>query len=395
MKPFQKAFFLLTIAFCIAIAGCTSSGKQKTKSREETLFFSLNISDVKSETELPLSQLVESLEIIPLENKDEAFSKIGVIYVTDNFVGIQSNNQDAFKLFDKKGKFIGNIGAVGQGPGEYNSLYHCQIDEKNKRVYMTTYNADKILTYDFDGIYLEKENIPYPNRIRKANAYIDKEKKQVVVLTLPFKGMDENVCWVQDFNGKIVKKVSAENFALTPDFSNEVVLNRNTIGYDFQLLKFFQEQQDTLYHYNIENNFLEPVFSFVAPIKTGELIYSYTEIFSYYLTFIKTIKMRATPDIDIGKTELIIIDKKTQESHYVRIVNDYLGGWEFDPFFLSFRIRDGYFTYALEPIELKELLEESLKKEDLQPDVRKRITELNAKLNSNDNNVIMIGKLKQ
>ncbi|PDP40577.1 6-bladed beta-propeller, partial [Tannerella forsythia] len=54
-----------------------------------------------------------------------------------------------------------------------------------------------------------------------------------------------------------------------------------------------------------------------------------------------------------------------------------------------------YFTYAMEPIELKELLEESLKKDDLQPDVRKRITELNAKLDINDNNVILAGKLKK
>ncbi|WP_306766681.1 hypothetical protein [Tannerella forsythia] len=94
-------------------------------------------------------------------------------------------------------------------------------------------------------------------------------------------------------------------------------------------------------------------------------------------------------------TKLILTNKKTKKSQYVRIINDYLGGWEFDPFFLSFRIRDGYFTYAMEPIELKELLEESLKKDDLQPDVRKRITELNAKLDINDNNVILAGKLKK
>ena len=105
--------------------------------------------------------------------------------------------------------------------------------------------------------------------------------------------------------------------------------------------------------------------------------------------------MRANPDNDIQSTRLILVDKKTQEARYVRIVNDYLGGWEIDPFYLSFRIRDGYFTCAMEPIELKELLKESLDNNELTPDVRKKVTELNNKLNPNDNNVIMIGKLKQ
>ena len=49
----------------------------------------------------------------------------------------------------------------------------------------------------------------------------------------------------------------------------------------------------------------------------------------------------------------------------------------------------------MEPIELKELLEESLENKELTPDIRKRVTELNNKVNPNDNNVIMIGKLKQ
>lgn len=395
MKIKYTTRFLLASTVCIFLTNCTSTTKQTQQNTEKTPFFSVNISDIKDEIELPISKLVETLDIIPLENKDEAFSKVNVIYASDNYIGIQPINQDAFKLFDKKGKFIGNIGAVGQGPGEYNALYHCQIDENNKRIFMTTYNAEKILTYNFDGKYLENENIPYPNKIRKAISYVDKNNKQVTVLALPFKGMDENVCWVQDFDGKIIKKISAENFVLAPDFSNEIISNRNTIDYDLQLLKFYQEKQDTLYRYDIENNFLQPIFSFAASTKAGELIYSYTEIPFYYLTFIKTIKMGATPDSDIAKTELIITDKKTQKSHYAHIINDYLGGWEFDPFFLSFRIRNGYFAYAFEPIELKELLEESLKRDDLQPYVRKRITELNAKLNPNDNNVIMVGKLKQ
>ena len=89
----------LGIAYmCLIITSCTFNNKQEKKTAEELSFFSVNNSDVKSETELPLSQLLESLEIIPLENKDEAFSKIGVIYISDNYIGCQPYDQSPYKL---------------------------------------------------------------------------------------------------------------------------------------------------------------------------------------------------------------------------------------------------------------------------------------------------------
>ena len=377
------------------ITSCTFNNKQEKKTAEELSFFSVNNSDVKSETELPLSQLLESLEIIPLENKDEAFSKIGVIYISDNYIGCQPYDQSPYKLFDRKGKFIGDIGAIGQGPGEYRNVYFSQINEKKERIYIVSHNAKKILTYDLKGIFLENECIPLVAMLPKGNCYVDNEHKTVTVINLPFQGKQKMVCWTQDFSGKLLQYVSAAQYAVIPDYSNEVYSFRNTSSYDFQLGVFYQEKPDTLYHYNVKNNSVNPVFTLNAPIKAGTLGYRYMELPDDYLVARLNLRMGANPDNDVESTKLILTNKKTKKSQYVRIINDYLGGWEFDPFFLSFRIRDGYFTYAMEPIELKELLEESLKKDDLQPDVRKRITELNAKLDINDNNVILMGKLKK
>lgn len=384
---------ILTIIFCILIS-CTSSNKREQNNKEIS-FFSVNINEVKSETELPLSQLVESLEIIPLENKDEAFSKIGVIYVSDNYIGCQPYGQFPFKLFDRKGIYICDIGARGQGPGEYRDVYFAQIDEKKEHIYITSGNAKKILTYDLKGTFLENKCIPLVEMLPKGNCYVNNELKTVTVINLPFQGKQEMVCWTQDFNGKLLQSVPAAQYAVIPDYSNEVYSFRNTSFYDFQLGVFYQENPDTLYHYNVKNNSVNPVFTLNAPIKAGTLAYRYMELPDDYLVARLNLRMGANPDNDVESTKLILTNKKTKKSQYVRIINDYLGGWEFDPFFLSFRIRDGYFTYVFEPIELKELLEKSLKKTDLQPDARKRMTELNAKLNPNDNNVILIGRLKK
>ncbi len=376
---------------CILFSSCTTNSKNK-----ETSFISIDIKDVGKTVSVPLSDLIETLEVIPLENKDEAICKIGVIYVSDNYIGIRPFSQDPYKLFNRKGKFIANIGARGQGPGEYGALYHSQIDEKKQRIYLTSFNADKILAYDLKGKYFEKEDIKFPNRIRKAIPYVDNKKKTVTVFTLPFKGMDKYVCWVQNSKGKFIQKVKAGRFALKPDFSNEVVSSNNTANYDFMLGQFIQKQQDTLYHYNVKDNQLIPVFTLKAPRKPGKLIYDYLETPNNFYAFVKNIDRKQTQhsDSDIGKTKAIMVDKKTKQTHFVRIVNDFLGDLDIDPYYLSFQVRNGYLTFYMEPVELKEMLEVALKKGNLKPEIRKRLEQLKVSFKDNDNNVLFIGKLK-
>ena len=47
--------------------------------------------------------------------------------------------------------------------GEYRNVYFSQINEKKERIYIVSYNAKKILTYDLKGIFLENECIPRRN----------------------------------------------------------------------------------------------------------------------------------------------------------------------------------------------------------------------------------------
>lgn len=81
----SKKKYCIVLLSLIILFSCTN--KKDTEYKEETTFFSVSMSEVKAEIELPISNLIESLEIIQLENKDEAFSKIGVIYVTENYIG--------------------------------------------------------------------------------------------------------------------------------------------------------------------------------------------------------------------------------------------------------------------------------------------------------------------
>ena len=90
--------------------------------------------------DMPLSALIEDLRIIPLDNRDEALTKLGSVTISPNYLIVRASQQ-AVKLYDKSGNFIGDVGSFGQGPGEYQLLYDEQIDEENNRIYLLPWNA--------------------------------------------------------------------------------------------------------------------------------------------------------------------------------------------------------------------------------------------------------------
>lgn len=104
--------------------------------------------------------------------------------------------------------------------------------------------------------------------------------------------------------------------------------------------------------------------------------------------------MGNNPYTDISNTSFVQVNKKTQQSQYVKIVNDYLGGIDFVPSTLFNSFRNGYFAYPQDAMTLREQLTEALENPDLLPEVRTRISNLLRQLKEKDGDVMMIGKLK-
>lgn len=106
---------------------------------------------VKDSIHLPLSYFIEDLDIVKLDNKDEALVRNSSVTVSDNYILIHCSQNIPFKLFDRKGKFLRNIGSVGNGPGEYTQVGPFQLDEKHDRIYLMPWNATKLITYNLNG----------------------------------------------------------------------------------------------------------------------------------------------------------------------------------------------------------------------------------------------------
>lgn len=97
----------------------------------------INRVDYGKTLRMPLSSLVDSLRVIPLESSEEALIGIGTCDFSENYiVAIDRMHDGPCKLFTKDGKFITNFGGYGKGPGEY--LFYprsIEIDEENERLY--------------------------------------------------------------------------------------------------------------------------------------------------------------------------------------------------------------------------------------------------------------------
>lgn len=109
---------------------------------------------VNKEIGLKLSEIVDEIKYIPLETNGECLlGDVDPIRIYGNQIFLISNNQ-VYK-FNKAGKFLGKIGSLGKGPGEYLSAYDIQINEYDEQIYVLDTNGKKIHMYSINGLYLE------------------------------------------------------------------------------------------------------------------------------------------------------------------------------------------------------------------------------------------------
>ena len=105
---------------------------------------------LKDTMNLPLSALVEELQIVRLENREEALVEPGYVCMSDNYM-LVVNWKTPCKLFRKDGTFVCKVGNIGLGTGEYKWIYDVQIDEKNGRIYLLQQGTREILSYNLEG----------------------------------------------------------------------------------------------------------------------------------------------------------------------------------------------------------------------------------------------------
>ena len=344
---------------------------------------SCDLKALKDTVNFPLSQLTEELQIVKLDNRDEALIG-GWIRTTvgEKYILVSNNKQTPYKLFDRTGKFITNIGSYGQGPNEYLNTYAEQLDEANNRIYILPWQSSKILVFDLKGNALDP--IPLCLRVPKGKFRVNTAKSEVTVTVLPFPKWPA-VVWTQDLKGKRKNFVAPGSLAMPQDFSNEVSMGNNTAAYDVMLMKIMpQPSVDTLYHYNAASNKLEGRFTVKYPSNDKIPWHAYYEIPKYFIGDVSFPIQIDESTFSGSKPAYYMVDKKTLHGNYVRLYNDFISTPS-QTIYPSFN--NGYYVTNMEPMALKEILEKEVNKKGLTADKKKKVQNLIKTLNDNDNNV--------
>ena len=380
--------YLIVISNLIFI-GCTNKmNNLKIQNSEELLSFNINTVDEKEHT-LYLSDLMESVEIIQLDNStEEAFGRIWDIAISENYIAT-GNVTESVKLYNRKnGKFIGNIGSYGQGPGEYTNVWGITVNEDDNRVYLWPSMRNYILSYEMNGKFIEEETIHLPEDVvTRGTMFPNKKNNEIVIFSTPYGsyqrgntnfGNEKNLCWIQDFHGNIKEAIPSSNYIIPrgSSFSWASHPNRKSPIYSYAMrISKRNLRGDTIYHYNSKNNQFYPAYTTNMPNGDNFVITSSESPLHYYTIHATYRKGHSTNPENLEGYKILQVDKSSREGKYIRVLNDYLGNIEVALYDFLTSVIDEYAYIIYSPLELKEQLEEALEKNtDMSEEVRKRVT---------------------
>jgi hypothetical protein len=402
-------FYPFLSLFSVAMfASCSLSVPKEGDIIEDSAFRSVDLRIIEKTkgTVMSLGDLMESYEIIRLDNRDEALIKTYPygVYVTDNYILLRpADVVSPVKLFTRKGRYVADIGGVGQGPGEYLYLFSWLVDEKENRIYLGPGRTDKVLVYDLKGNYLPDEVIRFGEIVHKSQIWVDYDKKNVVVVTLPFSAnvnsnfaISKNVCWVQNREGDIVHRIPVNHYGLIGDYSNALVARRNVDAISFSIseIPMLRTRPDTLYHYDAVKNIITPCFTIDHVVSENQsastVLYETSRSYWAYVTLYPNDISSSAFSVRLTTFNVCVSKKDGNVRRIDRFTDPLLG---LSHLFLM--MNNGYICISYDPLELMDALDKVLTQTDLEPDVRKRATDLRNSLHENDNDILIIGKLKQ
>ena len=401
---FYPFLFLFSVAM---FASCSLSVPKERDIIEDSAFRSVDLRIIEKTkgTVMSLGDLMESYEIIRLDNRDEALIKTYPygVYVTDNYILLRpADVVSPVKLFTRKGRYVADIGGVGQGPGEYLYLFSWLVDEKENRIYLGPGRTDKVLVYDLKGNYLPDEVIRFGEIVHKSQIWVDYDKKNVVVVTLPFSAnvnsnfaISKNVCWVQNREDDIVHRIPVNHYGLIGDYSNALVARRNVDAISFSIseVPMLRTRPDTLYHYDAVKNIITPCFTIDHVVSENQsactVLYETSRSYWAQVTLYPNNLSSSVSSVRLPAFNVCVSKKDGNVRRIDRFTDPLLG---LSHLFLM--MNNGYICISYDPLELMDALDKVLTQTDLESDVRKRATDLRNSLHENDNDILMIGKLK-
>ena len=381
----MKKIIVLASLVC-GICCCAPKGVSELRVNGHIMYVS-STNDLKADTlTIALSDLVEDCMMVQLESTEAAYIHARTFTITDKYIGVNEQQMKPYKLFDRSGKFLNEIGAIGRGPGEYpGTIWDDIIDDKNDLIYLIpAIGNNKILVYNTSGQFLKDLVAPHP--LRMPSLFLHENILTVVHVALG----DEAVAIQFDVHtGEIVKEFTASANKTMQGFQDDdMIFSTRNIPH---VLDFHSFVNDTLYHYNLKENAALPFFTMASGPSENLMKQYYLLNKDLVLSYLFC---GGAEGDNCTKTGLVATDLKHKQSSFIKVVNDYFGNISVPLPFFNNSFRNGYWVHTLAPEDLMAEIESRLAEETCTASDSQALKEILPTLKEGANNVVFIAKLK-
>jgi len=431
MKNLYKGYSVLFVIILLFACGSTSSQKQEdNKSIKEKTYKYASMKDGvlhldlnearKHSREVKLSDICDSLIYIPLETKKECM-------LGNSFNRIEIDGEDVFiqygwRLlhFDIYGRFHGQLGKTGRGPGEYVCVGFC-LNRKDKQVYARTGYRKRLYVFDYSGNLIDDKcrinDFPSPIFYNKINKTI-LSGFDYNLISDDVRNEEYNMVSERTIDGKIVTSIKSKYF---PD-KFEVIKSNCCVSYVgnnyyfFNGLKVSELANDTLFEYS--NKVLTPKLILnnkeYKPRYTGEIFKGLHEKIlaargnmnkAFSLDDLAIEYNRVYGESDryyfIGNCEQYVYDKYNRNLvcfdalkslHREKLRNDFDGLFDVR---LKRIVDNKYILLVIPAVDFLEKYEENIAEQKGHSLYKNRVKDIAEKLTEESNPVLVLARLKK
>ena len=159
----KKYCLWLAYLYCICFFSCKEFHKESSMLAKTAESKILELDIDLDKNKLPLDSLMDFVSYVKLETTGDnlvgAISQI--LFVNNKIIVVDFDVSKTITVYDESGKYLNNIGKLGQGPGEYAYLGHVFLTPDRSTVVVVDMGSGNLKYFGLDGNFIKSEKFPF------------------------------------------------------------------------------------------------------------------------------------------------------------------------------------------------------------------------------------------
>ena len=153
----------LAFLYCICLFSCKELHKEPSLPLKTADNKVLELDIDLDKNTLPFDSLMDFVSFVKLETTGDnlvgAISQI--LFVNNKIIVVDFDVSKTITVYDESGKYLNNIGKLGQGPGEYAYLGHVTLTPDKSMVVVVDMGSGYLKYFGLDGNFVKSKKTPF------------------------------------------------------------------------------------------------------------------------------------------------------------------------------------------------------------------------------------------